>query len=624
MSTTIQITNGLSPVSETTPESSPGPSPKRHCLQGPQYNAIEAPSLGGLAARACEKCRASKRKCDKKLPFCDRCKRLNAKCHYVQDITNNANNQGTQFLIYQPRSLSHDALFRAAEPLEGVTASQILSLISTTASPAGHPQVDWRSAINAYFYFIHSWFAAVHPTLFERQVANLVAANESPPQSDTPSSLSNGHADQSFPATNSNTSSEWHSKTVALLIVAMYLNTRVRITEEGEQPIFDETYRTVKRLLSSLLLGCVGDPVPSIELVQCGALVALYEYGHGEVVAAYQTLCQTVVTARVIDIKPGHLADSGNDTIMLSIEEEQSGCLWWAMFILEQSIHQDERAKGLPFLLESPSRNTLLPETPPMTPPATQDENGFPMSPPISQSPIRHLSTSVLRSSEKFGGFQLSAKTACLFHHAIRIDKERDSRPGKMPLVATYADLDREIRETTLTLLRDTQDWESTLDCFAMLVSALFTLYLPYLAILEHATDSVSSTLAKSEELKTALAALRFACQMSTDISCKLNADFEATPRSPALLCAPAGATCYFVIVFYSSACRIFPEEYDKCQANIAEKFESLRLFSFRWGIAEKMMSQLEKKIGVDRNHYLKGSTLKPPSYAMCFDFLRR
>ncbi|KAF3058084.1 hypothetical protein GL218_05863 [Daldinia childiae] len=620
---TTQVPNGLSPMSETTPESSPGPSPKRQCFQGsPAYGTIEASALGGLAARACEKCRASKRKCDKKLPFCDRCKRLNAKCHYIHDISNNVIPQGAQLVIYQPHSLSHDALLRGAEPLEGITAAQILSLISPgSGSGSGQGQhIDWRAVVNTYFLCVHSWYAVIHPRLFEQQAAGLAAVTD---ESDTPSH-SHSHSDRS-------------AKTVALLVAAMALLTRMRITDAGPQPIFDETYRTVKRLLSSLLLACAGDPHPDVEVVQCGALVALYEYGHGDAVTAYRTLSQAVVTARVLGIRPAKLAEGGTgrggDIGMNGVEEEQSGGLWWGMFILEQFIHQDENARDFPFLLESPTRNTLLPETPPTTPPPSSNGTGtgsgvvFPMSPP---SAPRHLSTNILIGTEKFGGFQLSAKTACLFHRALRIDKERDARPGKMPLVSTYADLDREIRESTLTLLGETLDWEAMLDCFAMLVSALFTLYMPYLSILENTLHFSSSTpastlVASSAELSTAIAALRFACKMSTDISCKLNANFESTaPRSPALLCAPAGATCYLVIQAYAALRRIFPEERDDCEANIEEKFESLKLFSFRWGIAEKMMSQLEKKLNVDRNHYLQRSRLMPPPHTMCFDFVPR
>lgn len=260
----------------------------------------------------------------------------------MQDISNNVNHPSAQFIIYQPRSLSSDVLLRGPEPLEGITPSQILSLVPI--SGLGNPPADWRFFINAYFFCIHPWFAVVHPTLFQQQVGSLLAAADSPSQSDTPASLSKSPVEPHLPAPTATTGnvsyqmgSDVQAKELALLVVAMYLNTRLRMTDAGEQPIFDETYRTVKRLLSSLLLSCVGDPGPSVERVQCGALLALYEYGHGEAAAAYQTLSQTVATARILDIKPGDISDGGDDDVMmLSIEEEQSGCLWWGMFILDQ------------------------------------------------------------------------------------------------------------------------------------------------------------------------------------------------------------------------------------------------------------------------------------------------
>lgn len=100
-----------------------------------------------------------------------------------------------------------------------------------------------------------------------------------------------------------------------------------------------------------------------------------------------------------------------------------------------------------------------------------------------------------------------------------------------------------------------------------------------------------SAQIDANPELKTALAALRFACKMSTDISCKINADFVKDGDSPSnvdVLSAPVGATCYLVIIVFSSFRRIFPDENLECQRAIAEKFESLRLFSSRWGIAGK------------------------------------
>ncbi|KAI1637019.1 hypothetical protein F4809DRAFT_650167 [Biscogniauxia mediterranea] len=495
--------------------------------------------------------------------------------------------------------------------------------------------MDWRCAIRLFFYYVHPWFAVVHPTLFHQKVANLLAVVDSPSPPDSNSSMSNGHDDHKEHTENTTSvrrTPELQSKELALLIVAMYLATRLRLTEAGEQLMFDETYRTVKRMLALLIMGCAGGPQPGIELVQCAVLVALYEYGHGDPASAYRTLSQAAATARIMDIKPGQLNPdvSANDGVLTS-PEEQGGCLWWGMFILEQFVHQNENTRHLPFILESPSQDTLLPDTPPMTPDSST-ENGSPPLPSVG----RHLSTGIQVGIEKLGSFQLSAKVSSLFHRALILDQERDLRPGKMPRISSYEELDSEIRRATQALLEQSLDWDLMLDCFAMLgryvlffidlhilYLALFVMYMPYLPIME---NTPSAEIYASEELSTALAALRFACQMSTDISCKVNREYESSrpvPRSPAALAAPAGATCYFVIIAYVSLCRMFPDEYNMFQTAITEKFESLWLFSFRWGIAEKMISQIEQKTGLDRNHYLKTTLLAPPSRNRSYDIGR-
>jgi hypothetical protein len=50
------------------------------------------------------------------------------------------------------------------------------------------------------------------------------------------------------------------------------------------------------------------------------------------------------------------------------------------------------------------------------------------------------------------------------------IDKERQKEPGRGPLVSTFQDLDEEIRIATKNLLENSLDWETKLDCFAMLI----------------------------------------------------------------------------------------------------------------------------------------------------------
>ncbi|KAI0012572.1 hypothetical protein F4779DRAFT_41106 [Xylariaceae sp. FL0662B] len=613
-------TTAQSPLSEIASNASSVRSPKRPCHDRSSLGSLEVPVMArslvidNQAPRACEKCRASKRKCDKKLPYCDRCKRLNAKCHYTQDpIIGGGNGHGVQVICYQPHSLTNDGLLQGPEPLNGISASEILALIPSSTMPE-EPHVDWRSAIDTYFVCVHPWYAIIHPLLFEQHIASLRAMANSPASSESHASIANDHFENQSPIHTSISSyqatADPISKELSLLIVAMHLVTRMRLTEAGERSMFDETYRAVKRMLSLLLVGCFGEPQPSIELVQCAALIALYEYGHGDHVTAYRTLGHAVVMARDLDIKPGRTSDTAmkDNILVCDPEEEQNGSLWWGMFVLEQFIHQEEGGRSLQFLLESPSQNTLLPETPPMSPALSSTgsygSSGPTMTTMIMPGPetLRHLSTSVLVWEDKFGQFQMSAKASYLFHRALQIDKERDSRPDKMPLVASYRDLDVEIRKATLTMIEDTLHWEMALDCFAMLIGSLFVLYLPYLAIVETTPPSTWS-----DEVKTALAALRFAAKMSCEVSCKVVTSYRASDRSPRVLCAPAGATCYHVIIVYTIFCRIFPEEREARKADIAQKFESLRLFSSRWGIAQKMMVRLEKMLGIDRDDYLKG-----------------
>ncbi|KAI2640301.1 hypothetical protein GGS21DRAFT_537979 [Xylaria nigripes] len=578
-----------------------------------------------LASRACEKCRASKRKCDKRLPICDRCRRLNAKCHYhLQDPSvSNINQNGNQVVfLQQSHSLVSDDLFRGLEPLEGISASQILSLVSLDTVAGGGSQYDYRHSVTLYFNLIHPWYGVVHPILFYRQLQSMFGPVESRSSTDIDlSPFSHGVVDHKGTyqkSQSSNTvSPELASKEVALLVVLMNLTIRMRHTDAGEQHMFNETYRTVKRMLALLVVGCAGGPRLSVELVQCGALMALYEYGHGEIETAYQTLSQTAVVTRVLGISTTQKGDSGIDDVPLTLHEEQRNCLWWGLFILEQFILQDDSMRHLPFVLESPSRMTLLPESQPIL---TEKgvyfiQNQLPPRPTLPSS--RLLTTEVEVGSQELGSFQLSAKTASLFHKALWIDKERRKRPNEKPLVSTFHDLDNEIRMATKSLLGQSLDWETKLDCFAMLIGALFVLYTPFLSILEHSTPAAIES---DPELTVALTALRFACKMSTEISCKINTDFDSASRSPAVLCAPAGASCYRVILAYACISRIFPEEHDACEKAITEKFESLWLFSFRWGFAEKMMRQLEYRTGINRKHYLKNTSISPPARGLGYE----
>ncbi|KAI0205823.1 hypothetical protein F4808DRAFT_179822 [Astrocystis sublimbata] len=626
---------GYSPVSESTslgissPSRSPGARPLHDGQLTGSYGGGDIAMTDASdvhASRACEKCRASKRKCDKKLPSCDRCKRLNAKCHYIQDQAfNNSNPNNAQVVFLQHSHSLGDILFRGTEPLEGITVSQILSLVSLD-STSGGPQHDYSHSTALYFNLIHPWYGVVHQTLFYRQLPTMLGSADSHDTPDMESPYSHGTVDHQTTGQKSQSSytgsPELASKGFALLVVLMNLNIRMRHTAAGKQHMFDGTYRTVKRILALLLMVCADGPHPTVELVQCGALMALYEYGHGEIETAYQTLSQTAPVARVLGISARQKGEHGYDDVPLTLVEEQQNCLWWGLFILEQFIQQDDAMRHLPFVFESPTRTTLLPESQ-IEPQVVTSIPGNPLMPSLS-SPrptlpsSRLLTTDVEVGAQKLGSFQVSAKTASIFHRALIVDKERRLRPSEKPLLGAFKDLDIEIREATKNLLGQSLDWETRLDCFAMLIGALFVLYTPFLEVLERSSPAVIES---DPELAVALTALRFACAMSTEISCKVNPQFDKTSRSPAILCAPAGASCYRVILAYACISRIFPDENAACQKAITEKFESLYLFSFRWGFAEKMMRQLEHKTGINRNVYLRNTSISPPAKGLGYEY---
>ena len=156
-------------------------------------------------------------------------------------------------------------------------------------------------------------------------------------------------------------------------------------------------------------------------------------------------------------------------------------------------IHKDDGTNHLPFLLETPSESTLLPETPLAPPTNTADpvrgggsECGIDAYRATKPQP-RHPA-SVVIGSVGLGPFQLSAKVSSLLHRALCVDKDRgrvedrDRNKRHVPQrgepqtivpkisLEAFADLDDEVRRTSQTLLQQAVQWEAMLDCFSMLV----------------------------------------------------------------------------------------------------------------------------------------------------------
>ncbi|KAK8032948.1 hypothetical protein PG991_002346 [Apiospora marii] len=598
---------GLSPASDTaTNESSPS------TFRSPPSDRDSRNGNGNGAPR----------------PFAPGACRLSATCVYLADTIPGptaATNQAPLASL-QSQALSKSEFLCAPDPLAELTSPVILSFVSADAAP--EEQLDWTDGVRAYYDCVHKWYSVVHRGLFDSRIDNLCASADSPagPSSCSSPSFSGG---SSF--TLRQGSADWSivsakmSRELALLILAMYLSARTCSTQSGRnRAMFDNLYRVVRRAFS---LGLCDSTAPKIEFVQIGALLALYEYGHSNSALAYRTLSETVAAARVLGIRPGCTRDRDHMSIngMSTMEQEQNSALWWSSFIIDQLIHRDDASTHLPFILESPEPITLLPEPGPSSERRGASNRKLPVSASVNVASME--------------SFQISAKVASLLHRALRHNYETRMRmPGTLPPVETFAPLDQEIRNVTATLLKDATDWRYALDCFAMCCSALFTLYLPFLPILESQT---AAQINANNELRTALAALRFAAQLSSDITCKMNnevsaPDKELSCRELAVLAAP---TCFLVVKVYTGLRNICPEEYQKCQDAILDKYKSLNIFKCRWGIAgtsiivtvllphqsllflvchDKMMRLLNEAYGVDwYKHDVIGqpATLPPPAH---------
>ncbi|KAI0017478.1 hypothetical protein F4780DRAFT_594549 [Xylariomycetidae sp. FL0641] len=513
------------------------------------------------ADRACEKCRVGKRKCDKLLPECGRCTRLAIPCAYILD-TQSPKSTTTSTAHTSPPSQPQrllPPLLRGHDPLSAIAPSDILGLLDVLGA-------DWRSVADEYYKLVHPWLNVVHPLVYRETLKAIL------------------HEDGTT-AGGSRTAPLQLSATHALILVMMAMVTRP-VSEGGADAMFDDSYHAVKRLLALMTYADRSAP----EYVQLLTLMALYEFGHGNSSASYQTLGEAVLIANVLGIRPGTLEDYGGAPYFESVDQEQQNALWWCLFVLDQCIHSNMPTKGLPFLVESATPSTILPAA------------GAAQA--LTDVPSHRLPASV-GVKAGMGAFQKDATVSYMLHRALRWDYERN-KLAPLPPLAALRDLDSEIRASTNTLLQDVMEWEVELDCFSMLVSAIFTLYLPYLP--QHPIPHPESLMdpSNTSDLAQALMALRFASQMSVDITCRLYDRVARLPDEFPTLAAPSAAPCCFLATLGAvGLARVFTEDARLMASRIKQRFEGLESFSSRWGIAYSIMDQLENLCGIRKGYYL-------------------
>lgn len=166
--------------------------------------------------------------------------------------------------------------------------------------------VSWREAVELFFQTTNLWLSAVHQERFLQKIEAL-GINDIPQEPE-----------------------------IALLIVCMHLVTQYAdpgkpTMPDGTEMLTMPTYIVAKRLLG--LLRAQGKP--SVELIQCAALLCLYEFGHGDFLKAYVTIGDAYTSGKLIGIMPGKYVEAEKDA-PVSIENEERRDLYWSLLIVDR------------------------------------------------------------------------------------------------------------------------------------------------------------------------------------------------------------------------------------------------------------------------------------------------
>ena len=205
-----------------------------------------------------------------------------------------------------------------------VTAAQVHSVL-------GGQGISWREAVGRYFQTLHPWFSIVHSESFHRKLDQTQAGHPAQ-SSSTPGSSASSASGMGMGGDESRLHGGKAASPVemALLFVCMYLATQWAETVENRDMFSNSVYLSAKRILALLR----SYSRPSVELVQCGLLLAVYEHGHGDMMRGYTTLSECVSMGYVLQARPSKVHDEG-----LSLddwEDEQMRALFWGLYVWDK------------------------------------------------------------------------------------------------------------------------------------------------------------------------------------------------------------------------------------------------------------------------------------------------
>jgi hypothetical protein len=528
----------------------------------------------GRAHRACEKCTRTKKKCDKALPACSRCSRLAATCCYDFVYTGPSLTIIDQCLISGPGGAAPGEQTAAGAGTgagaAAAAAQQILQLVNLVQPEAvmallAAANVDWHDSVDHYFRSVHPWLSIIHPA---RLAANLdSAAGEGPQRPE-----------------------------LALLLVCMHLMTEAAPTSSPRSPQASGPAGDARGMFSSPIylgarrvLGLLRASMdPCIELVQCGILLGLYEFGHGEYQRAYVSIGDANSFAQILKLGPGSYV-CPDEKYPVSAELEEQRNVYWGLFIVDRLIHVECRLMWMPLHVPSPKSNDLLPGT------SLECDDGLPAlsrarsrSSCSKSSPFHQARYPVsVEASIPLGVFQRVAQCGILLDKALEWDKGTCG-PGGLPGMDSFSDIDVQARALIAAMVcEEASRVGEYYACFATGTCVLLLVYCRFLCTIDLASIHSQSS---NVEVAKAIAGINYTVDMIVNANVLLNAQLA---RSPDLLDTTSPVTAY--AAYHSLRVLInFDHIITGARSHFRDIYSSIHFFGKKWAVADHLVDRLE------------------------------
>ncbi|KAL3419849.1 fungal specific transcription factor [Phlyctema vagabunda] len=496
----------------------------------------------GFSPQVCLSCKAKKKKCSKHLPACELCVKLLLQCQYnygqfspkyevyTRDASAPDLEASATLLSALPECPVPSAATGEVDVGQEIT-SQVLSLLNDHGLSV--------SAINlAYFRTIHIWFPILSKEKWQSRTDDITA-----------------HP----------------SAELAGLLISMALITQSPVQKTPDNPMNNTVYYKAKALFMAL----VSSGNPSLDIVQAGILVSLYEQGHG----MRESARITIASCSRLAIKLNVLERRQQTP---DVQDTEFGRSWWGLVILDRFMNLGLPSDEIHLVADSQVLRSVRLELP------NDNEECKDLTSVFQRTPSGVI---VRQPTTRLGPFCRTAQASHLLGQTLElavssaIDGLFDNR--------TWMSIDQSLRELAMSLLQQAiNGWEECCASIGVCVSALLTLHQARRECRSTTMlyDNMDDGQTRKREYETAIMAIRSAVRIVIDIARRFLTDL-AYIDLPSL---PLPAT---FTVYQAALLHIDLSGPDMHSSEWIQDFQSLKgalaHFAKRWDVGQRYLSHL-------------------------------